>query len=104
MEEVAYTRFNRLVVLRYMAIHELLDHGHRVLSSRDGGLPELLRHAAEVSLPGRQASRTAVTLLAWAIEQLGDGFAIAGFHSNTRHDVRYQRVQRLPKLFMSLTR
>ena len=57
MEEVAYTWFNRLVALRYMEIHELLDHGHRVLSSRDGGLPELLRHAAEVSLPGLQAAR-----------------------------------------------
>ncbi len=57
MEEVAYTWFNRLVALRYMEIHELLDHGHRVLSSRDGGLPELLRHAAEVSLPGLHAAR-----------------------------------------------
>ncbi len=57
MEEVAYTWFNRLVALRYMELHELIDHGHRVLSSRDGGLPELLRHAAEVSLPGLQATR-----------------------------------------------
>lgn len=40
-----------------------------------------------------QLSREAVTLLAWAIEQLGDGFAIAGFHSNTRHDVRYQHIK-----------
>lgn len=38
-------------------------------------------------------SREAVTLLAWAIEQLGDPFAIAGFHSNTRHDVRYQHIK-----------
>ena len=57
MEEVAYTWFNRLVALRYMELHDLLDHGHRVLSSRDGGLPELLRHAAEVCLPGLQAAR-----------------------------------------------
>ena len=57
MEEVAYTWFNRFAALRYMELHELLDHGHRVLSSRDGGLPELLRHAAEVSLPGLQAAR-----------------------------------------------
>jgi nitric oxide reductase activation protein len=40
-----------------------------------------------------QLSREAVTLLAWAIEQLGDGFAIAGFHSDTRHDVRYQHIK-----------
>ena len=38
-------------------------------------------------------SREAVTLLAWAIGKLGDPFAIAGFHSNTRHDVRYQHIK-----------
>ena len=36
-----------------------------------------------------ELSQEAVSLLAWAIEKLGDPFAIAGFHSNTRHDVRY---------------
>lgn len=40
-----------------------------------------------------QLSLEAVSLLAWSIEQLGDPFAIAGFHSNTRHDVRYQHIQ-----------
>ncbi len=34
-----------------------------------------------------------VSLLSWSIEQLGDKFAIAGFHSNTRHDVRYHHVK-----------
>ena len=28
-------------------------------------------------------------MLAWAVESLGDPFAIAGFSSNTRHEVRY---------------
>ena len=36
-----------------------------------------------------ELSQEAVSLLAWAIEQLGDPFAIGGFYSNTRHDVRY---------------
>ncbi len=36
-----------------------------------------------------ELSREAVTLLAWAIERLGDPFSIGGFFSNTRHDVRY---------------
>ena len=36
-----------------------------------------------------QLSQEAVALLAWTVEQLGDPLAIAGFHSNTRHDVRY---------------
>jgi len=34
-----------------------------------------------------------VSLLSWSIEQLGDKFAIAGFHSNTRHDVRYHHIK-----------
>ena len=38
-------------------------------------------------------SQEAVSLLAWSIEQLGDPFAIAGFHSNTRHDVRYLHIK-----------
>jgi hypothetical protein len=40
-----------------------------------------------------ELSQEAVSLLAWAIEQVGDKFAIAGFHSNTRHDVRYYHVK-----------
>ncbi|MHB1214302.1 MAG: VWA domain-containing protein [Thiobacillus sp.] len=40
-----------------------------------------------------ELSQEAVSLLAWAIEQLGDSFAIAGFHSNTRHDVRYLHIK-----------
>ncbi|NTV95181.1 MAG: VWA domain-containing protein [Thiobacillus sp.] len=40
-----------------------------------------------------ELSQEAVSLLAWAIERLGDPFAIAGFHSNTRHDVRYMHIK-----------
>jgi hypothetical protein len=40
-----------------------------------------------------ELSREAVSLLAWAIDRLGDPFAIAGFHSNTRHDVRYLHIK-----------
>jgi nitric oxide reductase NorD protein len=40
-----------------------------------------------------ELSQEAVSLLAWAIEQLGDPFAIGGFHSNTRHDVRYLHIK-----------
>ncbi|HIJ22465.1 MAG: VWA domain-containing protein [Gammaproteobacteria bacterium] len=35
----------------------------------------------------------ATSLLSWTIEQLGDKFAIAGFHSNSRHDVRYHHIK-----------
>jgi hypothetical protein len=40
-----------------------------------------------------ELSQEAVSLLAWSIEQLGDPFAIAGFHSDTRHDVRYLHIK-----------
>ncbi len=38
-------------------------------------------------------SREAVALLAWAVERLGDEFAIAGFSSNTRHEVSYRHIK-----------
>lgn len=34
-------------------------------------------------------SQEAATLLAWAVGQLGDSFAVAGFASKSRHQVRY---------------
>jgi len=40
-----------------------------------------------------ELSQEAVALLAWAIDCLGDPLAIAGFHSNTRHEVRYQHIK-----------
>ncbi len=40
-----------------------------------------------------ELSQEAVALLAWSVQQLGDPLAIAGFHSNTRHDVRYLHIK-----------
>lgn len=40
-----------------------------------------------------ELGQEAVALLAWAIDHLGDPLAIAGFHSNTRHEVRYQHIK-----------
>lgn len=40
-----------------------------------------------------QLSLEAVSLLAWAVDALGDPLAIAGFHSNTRHQVRYLHIK-----------
>lgn len=40
-----------------------------------------------------ELSQEAVSLLAWAIDQLGDQLAIGGFHSNTRHEVRYLHIK-----------
>lgn len=61
LEAVAYTWFNRFAALRYMELHDYLGHGHRALSSREGGLPEILAHASELAqagdLPGLKASQ-----------------------------------------------
>jgi hypothetical protein len=53
MEEVAYTWFNRFAAIRYMELHDYLDHGVRVLSHPNGGsTPEIVEKAAQVDLPG----------------------------------------------------
>jgi len=65
-EAIAYTWFNRFAALRFMEIHDYLGHGHRVLSSREGGLPEILAHATELvgTLPGLHAQQIADMKLA----------------------------------------
>ena len=53
MRKMAYTWFNRFVAIRYMELHDYLDHGYRVLSNRTGSeIPEILEHATDVELPG----------------------------------------------------
>jgi hypothetical protein len=66
IEAVAYTWFNRFAALRYMEIHDYLEHGYRALSSREGGLPEILAHATELVgvLPGLNATQIADLKLA----------------------------------------
>ncbi len=63
---------------RDLAVTLLLDLSESINEIPDGCEQSIL-----------ELSQEAVSLLAWAIEQLGDSFAIAGFHSNTRHDVRF---------------
>jgi Mg-chelatase subunit ChlD len=66
---------------RSIAVLLLLDLSESLNQPVAGGEQTLL-----------QLSQEAVALLAWAIDQLGDRFAIAGFASNTRHEVRYQHI------------
>lgn len=40
-----------------------------------------------------ELSREAVSLLGWALNELGDPYAIAGFSSNSRYEVRYQHFK-----------
>lgn len=52
VDAVAYTWFNRFVALRYMELHDYLDHGFRVLSSTTGNMPEVLGKLTELQLDG----------------------------------------------------
>jgi nitric oxide reductase activation protein len=67
---------------RNIAVMLLLDLSESLNETPDGCNQTLI-----------ELSQEAVSLLAWAIEQLGDNFAIAGFASNTRHEVRYQHIK-----------
>ena len=67
---------------RSIAVTLLLDLSESLNEKVAGGDQSIL-----------ELSQEAVALLAWAVEQLGDAFAIAGFHSNTRHDVRYFHIK-----------
>jgi len=40
-----------------------------------------------------ELSQEAVSLLAWAVDRMDDPFAIGGFHSNSRHEVRYLHLK-----------
>jgi nitric oxide reductase activation protein len=40
-----------------------------------------------------QIAQEAAALLGWAVDALGDPFAMAGFASNTRHEVRYSHIK-----------
>ena len=50
IREMAYTWFNRLAAIRYMELHDYLDHGFRVLSNPNNpeSLPEIIDHASDV--------------------------------------------------------
>lgn len=48
-------------------------------------------HGSEQTL--LQLSQEALAIVSWTMEQLGDQFAIAGFHSDTRKAVRYYHLK-----------
>ncbi|GAB6052236.1 hypothetical protein JCM17960_10560 [Magnetospira thiophila] len=67
---------------RDIAVSLLMD-----LSQSVGDIPEGCSQSV------LELSQEAVSLLGWAIDRLGDEFAIAGFSSNTRHEVRFQHIK-----------
>ncbi|WP_434150094.1 nitric oxide reductase activation protein NorD [Methylocaldum gracile subsp. desertum] len=63
-----------------------------------------LSESTNETLPGSdraviQLAREATTLLAWAIDGIGDPFAIHGFASDGRHDVQYYRFKDFDQSF-----
>jgi len=67
---------------RDIAVSLLIDLSQSVEETPNGSHQTIL-----------EISREAVSLLGWAISHLDDDFAIAGFSSNTRHEVRYQHIK-----------
>jgi nitric oxide reductase activation protein len=67
---------------RNLAVTLLLDLSESLNEKVAGGEQTIL-----------ELSQEAVSLLAWAIDHLGDPLSIAGFNSNTRHEVRYQHLK-----------
>lgn len=67
---------------RNIAVMLLLDLSESVANTPTGCQQTIL-----------ELSQEAVALFGWAVDCLGDEFAIAGFSSNTRHEVRYQHIK-----------
>ena len=61
MNEIAYTWFNRMVALRYMELHNLFNHGYKVIGDER---PEILVHANDVVLDGLDMQKVTDLLLA----------------------------------------
>ncbi len=70
--------------------HDGRDFAVVLLLDLSASLNEVPEGCAQTIL---QLSQEAVSLLGITIDALGDQFAIAGFSSNTRHEVRYQHIK-----------
>jgi len=61
-----------------------------ILVDMSHSLQEKVKHSNQTLL---QLSQEALAITAWVLEQIDDNFAIAGFHSDTRHEVRYHHIK-----------
>ena len=60
MEEVAYTRFNRFIALRFMEVNNYLPSHIRVFSDASGAFkPEILNDVLHLDLPGLDSGKVA---------------------------------------------
>lgn len=67
---------------RYIAVMLLVDSSESLNNVNDETGQSLL-----------ELSQEALAITAWTIDKLGDKFAIAGFSSDTRSEVRYQHIK-----------
>ncbi|QCU89918.1 nitric oxide reductase activation protein NorD [Thiomicrorhabdus sediminis] len=67
---------------RNIAVMLLVDTSQSLNERVEGGSQTLL-----------ELSQEALAIMSWTVDKLGDKFAIAGFSSDTRHDVRYQHIK-----------
>ncbi|CAA7621459.1 nitric oxide reductase activation protein NorD [Magnetospirillum sp. UT-4] len=85
-----------LVDLKAGSVPDLKVYQSQIKDGRDIAVLLLLDLSQSINdkMPGSErtlldVAQEAVSLLAWAVGALGDSFAIAGFASKSRHEVRY---------------
>jgi len=79
--------------VRDLAVVILLDLSQSTNEPIDKNLPEPLDGEEDDRATILSLTREATGLLAWAIDSIGDPFAVHGFASDGRHDVQYYRFK-----------
>lgn len=74
--------YSHITDSRNIAVMLLVDMSNSLNETIDGTAQTLL-----------ELSQESLAIMSWTVEQLGDKFAIAGFHSDTRHEVRYHHIK-----------
>jgi len=79
--------------IRDLAVVILLDLSESTNEPVDKDIPEPAEGEEDTRATILSLTREATGLLAWAIDSIGDPFAVHGFASDGRHDVQYYRFK-----------
>jgi len=79
--------------IRDLAVVILLDLSESTNEPVDKDIPEPAEGEEDTRATVLSLTREATGLLAWAIDSIGDPFAVHGFASDGRHDVQYFRFK-----------
>lgn len=74
--------YSHITDSRNIAVMLLVDMSESLNNRLEGSNQTLL-----------QLSQESLAIMSWTVDQLGDKFAIAGFHSDTRHQVLYHHIK-----------